>query len=137
MGKVLSRVALSDLMENRVVIPTDLTGKIAVIHFWASWCPTCRDEMMILESIGMKYRDKGVITYSIGIGEKREKAISYIENLRITYPILLDPDTITQKQFGITGIPTYYVLDRAGIIRYKILGKADKDGLDKMIGALL
>jgi len=136
-GRMLSRVVLSDLKENMVVIPTDLAGKIAVIHFWASWCPTCRDEMMLLDAMGRKYRDKGVLTYSIGIGEKRKKAVSYIENLHITYPILLDPGSITQKQFGIAGIPTYYILDRGGIIRYKILGKADKDGLDKMIGALL
>jgi cytochrome c biogenesis protein CcmG, thiol:disulfide interchange protein DsbE len=136
-GKGLSTVTLNDLMGNKVVIPEDFTGKIAVIHFWASWCPTCRGEMMILDAIGRKYRDKGVITYSIGIGEKKETAMAYIENLHITYPVLLDPGSITQKRFGIAGIPTYFILDRGGVIRYKILGAANKDGLDKMIEALL
>jgi cytochrome c biogenesis protein CcmG, thiol:disulfide interchange protein DsbE len=136
-GNGLSKITLNDLMGNGVVLPTDAKGKIAVVHFWASWCPTCRGEMTILDAVGSRYRDKGVMPYSIGIGEKRETAMSYIRNLRINYPILLDPGSLTQKQFGISGIPTYYILDRGGIIRYKILGEANKNGLDKMIEALL
>jgi cytochrome c biogenesis protein CcmG, thiol:disulfide interchange protein DsbE len=136
-GNGLSKVTLNDLTGNSVAIPTDAAGKIAIIHFWASWCPTCRGEMVTLDAIGGKYRGKGVMPYSIGIGEKKETAMSYINKLGITYPVLLDPGSITQKKFGISGIPTYYILDRAGIIRYKIFGEAEKNGLDKMIQALL
>jgi cytochrome c biogenesis protein CcmG, thiol:disulfide interchange protein DsbE len=136
-GDKLSIITLSDLLGNSIVIPTGLTGKIALIHFWAGWCPTCRGEMTSLESLANKYRQEGVVPCSIGIGERRDTAFRYIKNLNITYPVLLDPDSLTQKQFGIAGIPTYYVLNREGIIRFKILGEADKNGLDKMIRALM
>jgi cytochrome c biogenesis protein CcmG, thiol:disulfide interchange protein DsbE len=136
-GDKLSPVTLSDLMGNRIAIPAALSGKIALIHFWASWCPTCRGEMTSLESIWKKYLGAGVVPYSIGIGERRDTAVRYIENLSITYPILVDPNSLTQKQFGISGIPTYYILDRKGIIRLKIIGDADKSGWDKIIKDLL
>jgi thiol-disulfide isomerase/thioredoxin len=136
-GSRFSAIVLSDVMGNKIAIPTDSTGKIALIHFWASWCRTCRGEMAHLESIANKYRQKDVVTYSIGIGEKKSTAVAYISNLNISYPVLLDPDSTTKKQFGIVGIPTYYVLDREGIIRSKIFGEVDDLKWEKIIGALI
>jgi cytochrome c biogenesis protein CcmG, thiol:disulfide interchange protein DsbE len=136
-GNLLSEITLSDLQGNKLMIPADCRGKVALIHFWASWCPTCRGEMLHLDAVGHEYRERGVFPCSIGIGENREKALSYIRNMSITYPILLDPHAATQKLFGISGIPTYYVLNREGIISFKILGKVDKAGLDKMLRTIL
>jgi cytochrome c biogenesis protein CcmG/thiol:disulfide interchange protein DsbE len=136
-GDVPSRVILSDLKGNSFIIPSDLTGKVALIHFWASWCPTCRGEMKILDSFYVKYGGKGVTPCSIGIGEKRETAVSYLKNMTISYPILLDSGSSTRKPFGIAGIPTYFVLDRESVIRHRILGKADPEGLDRIVRSLL
>jgi len=136
-GNSLSEITLSDLQGNKVTIPAECRGKVALIHFWASWCPTCRGEMMNLDAIGNEYRGRGVYSCSIGIGEKREMALSYIRNVNITYPILLDPHAETQKLFGISGIPTYYVLDREGIIRFKILGQLDKTELNKIVRSMV
>jgi thiol-disulfide isomerase/thioredoxin len=136
-GDVPSKVTLSDLKGNSVVIPTDLKKKVAVLHFWASWCPTCRGEMQMLESIFVRYGGKGVIPCSIGIGEKKKTAAAYIRNMAVSYPVLLDSDSSTRKPFGIAGIPTYFVLDRESVIRYKILGKAGPEGLDRIVRSLL
>ncbi len=136
-GEVPSRITLSDLGGNSFTIPSDLTGKVALIHFWASWCPTCRGEMRVFEALYGQYRGKGVIPCSIGIGEKRETALSYLKGMTISYPVLLDPESSTRKQFGVAGIPTYFVLDRASVIRHKILGKADPEGLDRIVRSLL
>ncbi len=132
-GKSLADLTLSDLQGNKVAIPADCRGKVALIHFWASWCPSCRGEMQNLEAIGNEYRDRGAFPCSIGVGEKREAALSYIGNMNITYPILLDSYAETKGVFGVNGIPTYYILDREGIIRHKILGKVDRSELDKMV----
>lgn len=136
-GDVPSRVTLSDLRGNSVTIPPDFAGKVALIHFWASWCPTCRGEMKFLESIYGKYGGRGILPCSIGIGEKKEKALSYLKDVTISFPVLLDPDSSTRRPFGVAGIPTYFVLDREGMIRYKILGKADPEGLDRIVRSLL
>jgi len=136
-GDVPSRVTLSDLRGNSVVVPSDFKGRVVMIHFWASWCPTCRGEMMALESLYGTYGRKGATPCSIGIGEKRETAVSYLKSVTVSYPVLLDPDSSTRKPFGVAGIPSYFVLDREGAIRYKILGKADPKGLDRLVRALL
>lgn len=136
-GDVPSRVTLSDLRGNSVVIPSDFKGQMVLIHFWASWCPTCHGEMKTLEALYGKYGGKGITPCSIGMGEKKETAVSYLRNMTISYPILLDPGSSTRKPFGIAGIPTCFVLDREGVIRHKILGKADPEGLDKIVRSLL
>jgi cytochrome c biogenesis protein CcmG, thiol:disulfide interchange protein DsbE len=137
MGDVPSSVTLSDLRGNGVTIPSDFSGRVALIHFWASWCPTCRGEMTALESLYGRYRGKGVIPCSIGIGEKKETALNYLKNISISYPVILDPGSKTRKFFGVAGIPTYFILDHGGVIRHKILGKADPEGLEKVVQSLL
>jgi cytochrome c biogenesis protein CcmG/thiol:disulfide interchange protein DsbE len=136
-GDIAPKFTLSDIKGNRVEIPSCFRGKVAVIHFWASWCPTCRGEMKALELLYGTYGEKGVTPCSIGIGEKKETAASYLKNLTISYPVLLDPGSSTRKPFGVAGIPTYFVLDREGAIRNKILGKADPKGLDRIVRSLL
>jgi cytochrome c biogenesis protein CcmG/thiol:disulfide interchange protein DsbE len=136
-GDVPPEVALSDLKGNSVVIPSDFKGKVTLIHFWASWCPTCRGEMTALEAFYAKYGEKGVIPCSIGLGEKRGTAMTYLKNVTVSYPVLLDPSSSSRKPFAVAGIPTYYVLDRRNVIRHKILGEANKEGLDRIIRTLL
>jgi cytochrome c biogenesis protein CcmG, thiol:disulfide interchange protein DsbE len=136
-GDTVSNVVLSNLSKNEVIIPADFKEKVLILHFWASWCPTCRGEMAALEAVFRKYKDKGVIPCSIGIGEKKESALSYMKNMTISYPVLLDPDSLTRRLFGISGIPTYYLLDRRAVIRRKILGQAGKSGWDDIISTVL
>lgn len=136
-GDLPPTVALNDLMGNSLVVPSDLKGKVALLQFWASWCPTCRRGMAVLEAIYGEYRGKGVVPCSIGIGEKRQTAVSYVKSLTLSYPVLLDPDSSTVKKFGISGVPTYCILDREGVLRYRIHGEANKDGLDKIVRTLL
>jgi cytochrome c biogenesis protein CcmG/thiol:disulfide interchange protein DsbE len=136
-GDVPLSITLSDIKGNSVVIPSDFKKRVVLIHFWASWCPTCRGEMKVLDSLYVRYGEKGAIPCSIGIGEKRETAVSYLKNMAISYPVLLDPGSSTRKPFGVAGIPTYFVLDRGNVIRYKILGKADPEGMDRIVRSLL
>jgi len=133
-GDVPSTVVLKDLKGDSVAVPSDFKGKMALLHFWASWCPTCRGEMSALEAIYAQYRHKGILPCSIGLGERRETAVSYLKNLTLSYPVLLDPGLTLRKPFGVSGIPTYFVLDREGVVRHRILGEAKRGGLDKIIG---
>ncbi|MBE0556554.1 MAG: TlpA family protein disulfide reductase [Proteobacteria bacterium] len=136
-GDSPSRITLCDLKGNSVVIPSDFKGQVLLVHFWASWCPTCRGEMKALEVLYGTYGRKGVTPCSIGIGEKRETAAPYLKSMVISYPILLDSRSSTRKPFGIAGIPTYFVLDREGVIRKKILGQANPKELDRIVRSLL
>ena len=136
-GDVPPQATLPDLHGNPVVLPSAFRGSVVVIHFWASWCPLCRAEMSTLESLyGGRGRD-AFTPCSVGVGEGREGALAYMGPLQITYPILLDRESTLVKLYGIAGIPTTYVLDRRSVVRHRILGKIEGEGLSRMIGAFL
>lgn len=136
-GDVPSPFPLSDLQGRRVVVPSDYGGRVLLIHFWASWCPACRGEMAALESLHGRYGGRGFVPCSIGLGEKRETAMAYLKGRGVSYPVLLDPGSQTRRPFGLTGIPTCFVLDRRGVIRHKIVGVADGGKLEALLLPLL
>jgi len=108
-----------------------------IIHFWASWCPFCVKEMGAIESIRTEFAEKGIAAYSINAGELAEAAREYVAKTKAAYPILLDPTKEITKKCGVNSIPTTFICDRNGIIRYKILGEINKMGLEKLLSTVL
>ena len=136
-GDIPLKITLYDLKGGHFLLPDAFKGQVALIHFWASWCPACRTEMALLESAYHRYGGKGLLPCSIDLGESKEAALRYIKDMKITYPVLLDPSSSTVKPFGISGVPTSFVLDRGNVVRFKILGEVNRDGLEKMIRTFL
>ena len=136
-GNILPKTMLGDLKGAPVAIPDDYKGKVAVIHFFATWCTYCPKEVAALGSLVRKYGDKGVIACSVDVGESKDKVDSFAADQRISYPLLLDPASSVAKQYGVTGIPTTYVLDRSGVVRFRIIGEITLEGLDRIVRTLL
>jgi cytochrome c biogenesis protein CcmG, thiol:disulfide interchange protein DsbE len=136
-GEIPLNVTLKDLAGKDVVIPEDVKGKVVFMHFWVSSCSYCVKEMCTLESFSRKYHAEGVRAFSVNAGEGRHKAMHYTANLKISYPILLDPDLSVTRSYGVSGVPTTYVLDRQGVLRFKILGEITADKLDNIARTLL
>ena len=130
-------VALKDLTGENVVIPADVKGKVVFIHFWVSSCSYCVKEMCTLESFYRKHHAEGVVAFSINAGEDKQRAMRYVANLSISYPILLDSDLSVARNYGVSGVPTTYILDRHGVLRFKILGEITADKLDNVARTLL
>jgi peroxiredoxin len=120
-----------------VAIPADVKDKVVFIHFWVSSCSYCVKEMCTLESFSRRHHAEGVRAFSINAGETRHSAMRYTENLKISYPILLDPDLSVTKSYGVSGVPTTYILDREGVLIFKILGEITADKLDDIARTLL
>jgi cytochrome c biogenesis protein CcmG, thiol:disulfide interchange protein DsbE len=136
-GNILPPATLTDLKGADVRIPSDFRGKVLLIHFFATWCTYCPKEIAALESLYGKYSDKGLVPCSIDVGESKEKVASFARSQRISYTLLLDPSSSLAKQYGVTGIPTTYVLDRTGIVRFRIIGEITLEGLEKILRTLL
>ena len=136
-GDTLPSFALPDLKDNRVTMPGAVGGKVVVLHFWATWCPYCINEMTSIEFLHKNFEKKGFTPFSINVGQQRNVIESYLGKLRTTYPILLDTDSSVAGTFGVTGIPTTFIADRKGIVRFKILGEITTAGLRKIVLSLL
>ena len=90
-----------------------LSGKVVLVNFWATWCPPCRKEMPDLEALYTRFRDQGLMILAIS-DEETAKVKPFIAERKITYPILLDPGRKVNTLFRIQGIPKTFIYDRTG-----------------------
>ena len=136
-GERPKTVTLGDSTGARITLPDAYGGKVLLIHFWASWCPPCLREIDALESLFRRYRARGFAPVSVNVGEEKAVAVEVLRTRNVTYPILLDADSAAAKLYGVTGLPTTFVLDRGGAILFKILGEIAREGLQRiLLGAL-
>jgi peroxiredoxin len=91
----------------------DLTGKVVLVNFWATWCPPCRKEMPDLQALYDKYKDQGFVVLAIS-DEEAAKVRPFIGERKITYPVLLDAGRKVNDLFQVGGIPKSFVYDRQG-----------------------
>jgi cytochrome c biogenesis protein CcmG/thiol:disulfide interchange protein DsbE len=136
-GDTPPRADLLDLKGRKVSLPDDLRGQVGLLHFWASWCPYCRKEILAIESLFQQFKNKGFRPFSINVGENPVAVEAYLVNLKVSYSIPIDSDSAAAKRYGITGIPTTLIVDRGGLIRFKILGEIDQGGLYKLVSPLM
>lgn len=116
---------------------SDYQGKIIVLNFWASWCPPCRAEMPDLENFyqDSKGGDIAFLTVNLtdGIREKQETARNFIAENGYTFPVLLDLETKVAEEYYVGSIPTTFIIDKDGIIRYYIPGQTNQETLDLLV----
>lgn len=137
-GSPVPEVSLPALAGGTVRIPADLQGKVAVIHFWSTGCSsTCRDELGALESLFASYRGRGVVVAAVAVGQKPGEVREFLKGGRTTYPVALDQDRKAALTYDTVDLPRTFILDRKGLIRYKVVGGASEGTLRKMILSLL
>lgn len=91
----------------------ELKGKVVLVNFWATWCPPCRKEMPDLEQLSMEFAAQGLVVLAFS-DETEERVRPFLERQKITYPVLLDPESKLHKAFRVEGIPKSFVFDREG-----------------------
>ncbi len=113
--------------EGGTVRLSELRGqKVVLINFWATWCPPCRLEMPTMQQIYSEHKDRGFEILAVNIESDAEQAISdFVKELRLTFPILLDPDMKVTRKFRVIGLPVSVLIDRQGIVRAKEIGYHD------------
>jgi peroxiredoxin len=98
---------------------SDLRGKIVMLQFTASWCSVCRTEMPFIEKdIWQVKKDAGLVVIGIDRDEPVEKVIQFRKDVKITYPLAMDPGAdifglFAQKEAGVT---RNVIIDRSGKI---------------------
>jgi len=123
---------LKDLNGNTVKL-ADYEGQIVFLNFWTTWCPYCIQEMPDLEEIHKQYGDKGVAILTINStgmelrggtdsAKAKQQAEKFIKEKGYTFPVLLDSDDEViieySKVFPVISVPTTFMIDKKGQIRY-------------------
>src|SRR5574337_537141 len=100
--------------------------KVVLINFWATWCPPCRLEMPTMQQIYSEYKDKGFEILAVNIeSDATQEITDFVKELRLTFPILLDPNMKITRKFRVIGLPVSVLIDRQGIVRAKEIGYHD------------
>ncbi len=119
----------------------DFQGKVLLINFWATWCPPCRHELPSMENLFQTMKDTEFKIIAINQLESPDHVFSYMGELGtdLNFPILFDLEGTVSKAYKVTGIPTTYLVDKLGKIRYRAVGgrEFDHPGVEKIIRDLL
>ena len=120
---------------------SDLRGRVVMLNFWATWCPPCRREMPSMERLYTKYKDRGLTVVAVNQWEDEDIVFEFTGRLSLppTFPVLLDRESRVSEQYGVKGLPTTYLLDKEGRIRYQAMGgrEFDHPEVEKLIEGLL
>lgn len=136
-GEPTPAFILERLTGGTLHFPDDLRGKVVAIRFWADWCPFCEGEMRDLEPIYQRHRDQGLVILAINVRQDRERVAAFADKLGIGYEVLFDGDGETARSYGVTGLPTTFLVRRNGRLHAKIIGESTPAVFAGIIGDLL
>jgi peroxiredoxin len=119
----------------------DYRGKVVLLNFWATWCPPCRREMPSMERLYQKFNGENFTVIAINQMETGDHVFAYTGQLDVdpTFTILFDKDSKVSQAYNVKGLPTSYLIDKKGVIRYRAIGgrEFDHPEVEKQIKALM
>jgi len=112
-------------LDGNTIALRDLKGKPVLLKFWATWCPTCKEELPVLEKTLTGKRDQLTILLLAIDGEKDKRVQRCVKESKITLPVLLDPKEKIARTYGVKFIPAAFLVDREGMMIGAIIGERD------------
>ena len=109
-------------VDGKTITLSQLRGKVVLLDFWATWCAPCRLAIPHLNDLYKAYRERGleIIGVSLDTGSQ-ERVRRFAVNMGIKYTIIMADDEVV-KNYGISPIPTTYLIDRNGHLCNKWVG---------------
>jgi peroxiredoxin len=96
----------------------DYRGRVTVINFWATWCPPCVEEIPSLSRLQSAMQSTAFELVSIDFAETPEVIREFLERVHVDFPVLLDSDGSVGTAWKVIALPSTFVVDPAGRIRY-------------------
>jgi peroxiredoxin len=135
-GKAAPAFTLKDLNGTPYSLE-NFRGKVVLLRFWATRCESCKVEMPKLENSYRRLLTSGLMVLAVNVEDPADKAAEFANELRLTYPILIDGNKDVTKMYQVYGVPTSFVIDRKGIIRERVFGDLTEDAIERMVSPLL
>ncbi len=114
-------------------------GAVTYVDFWASWCGPCRLSLPALDTLYQELASEGLKVIAISVDVVEEDAQDFLQRYRVTYPVAIDTTGDIARAFSVNGMPSGYLLDKAGRVRAVHVGfkRGDELKLREEISSLL
>ena len=121
-GRPAPAFRVTDL-NGQVIDSRELTGKVVLVNFWATWCPPCRVEMPDFDEVYRRHRDDGFLVVALALdGENRHLMEQVVAELELSFPVIAGAGRLP-REFGAGDVvPTSFLIDRQGRIRSQVRG---------------
>jgi peroxiredoxin len=116
---------------------SDFQGQVVLVNNWATWCPPCKAEMPTLAGYYNAHVDEGFMVIAIEAGDPHDQVARFTEDYDLPFKVWLDPNSKALNAFKNGNLPSSYVVDRVGVIRYAWTGEINRDMLEKFVTPLL
>lgn len=117
----------------------DYAGQVVYLDFWASWCGPCRKSFPWMGEMAKKYAAAGFKVIAVNLDSNREKADKFLAEVEHNFDIAFDPAGTSAKAYQVQGMPSSFLIDRAGNLQHSHAGFRDSDRaeIEAQIKALL
>lgn len=119
-------------LTGKMVSLSDYSGKPVLINFWATWCVPCRIEMPIIQRVYEK-RDGSFVVLAVNLEETHAVIQPFVDELGLTFPILMDSDGLVTWQYRVLGLPTSVFVTPAGTIYREYLGPMEEAFIEETL----
>lgn len=113
-----------------------LRGRVVLVEFWASWCMACRVSTPNMNDLHKRFGAQGLTVVGL-TDDAEEAAAKAIQKLAIKYAIGAATSADTISEYGVRSLPTFFIVDKKGVIREVFVGAAPLENLENAITKLL
>jgi peroxiredoxin len=124
-------------MNGATVNLADYKGKVVLLNFWATWCGPCKVEIPEFVRAYEAHKDQGFVVLGVSIDDTPEQLQAFAKQYKVTYPMLLNQESIEEAYGPIYGVPVSIFIGRDGLICRRQMGEVKKEMLDRELKALL
>lgn len=118
----LPQFSLPALGQDKLMTAKDIIGEVAFLNVWATWCISCRVEHPYLQNLA----DRGVVIFGVNYKDEDAAALQWLEDFGNPYRAsIADREGTLGLDLGVFGAPETYLVDTAGVIRYRHVGVVD------------
>ena len=129
----LPAFSLPALGGDRMLMRDDVTGEVALLNVWATWCVSCRVEHPYLKQLA----DTGIPIYGLNYKDSDAAAQGWLDDLGNPYLLTIaDREGTLGVDLGVYGAPETYLLDASGVVRYRHVGVVDEQVWEKILQPL-
>lgn len=99
-------------------LPESLKGQVILLDFWASWCAPCRSSFPVMEALSKEFGGRGLTIIAVSVDEKRANMQEFLKSAQVSFTVVGDARHKLVATADIRSMPTSFLIDRAGKIRF-------------------